>query len=323
MVKEKILKKIEEYDRIIIFRHFHPDCDAVGASLGLREILRLSYPEKEVLAINHDFGDETAFLGDEDGDIDGALYSDALGILIDTATLERASNKKFSLCRELIKIDHHINVAPYGDISWVEPNFSSACEMIASFYQDFSDRLKINKAAATYLYCGMVTDSGRFRFNTVSGDTLRLAAMLLDLGVDTDKLFSDLYLTEYSALKFQSYVYKKMKTTESGVLYIYIDRKTQKKFGLSREEAGNAVMYMESVKNCLIWIAFIECDDGKTRARLRSRFVKINKLAEKYSGGGHACASGATVSGKKQAKELVRDADALLKDYKASNEGWQ
>ena len=136
---QKILEKIKEYQRIIIFRHKRPDGDATGSTKGMREILRLSFPEKEVLLINSDFSDYVAFLGEEDGDIADELYSTALGIVIDTATSDRISNPKYKLCRELIKIDHHIPVESYADIEWVEEHRSSASEMIGAFYLAFSD----------------------------------------------------------------------------------------------------------------------------------------------------------------------------------------
>ena len=318
----KVLDKIKEYEKIVIFRHKRPDGDAVGSTLGLREILRLSYPEKQIMVINNDRSDYTAFLGDEDSAHTDEFFADALGIIIDTATTERISNPQHALCRERIKIDHHINVQEYGEICWVESERSSACEMIAAFYDAFRDELKISREAATYIYTGMVTDSGRFRFRSVSGDTMRLAGMLLDEGIDTDVLYAQLYLKEFKELKFQAYVYKKMKTTKNGVAYIVIDRAMQKKFGLSDEQASAAVSHMDSIRGSLIWLAFIENRDKTTRVRLRSRFVTINALAEKYHGGGHACASGATVHSKRELKSLVADADALLGEYKQNNEGW-
>jgi phosphoesterase RecJ-like protein len=96
----------------------------------------------------------------------------------------------------------------------------------------------------------------------------------------------------------------------------------RKKFGISNEDASASVSYMDSIKGSLIWLAFIENDDGGIRVRLRSRFIEINKLAEKYGGGGHACACGATVHSKKEMKALIAEADAMLKEYKATNEGW-
>ena len=320
--KQNILDKIKEYQRIIIFRHKRPDGDAVGSTKGLREILRLTYPEKEIYLINNDFSDYVAFLGSEDEPRDDEFSKDALGIVIDTATTDRISNPQYSLCRELIKIDHHINNEPYGDLLWVEEERSSSSEMIADFYLTFSDELKINKDAATYIYTGMVTDSGRFRFRSVSGDTLRLAGMLLDMGVDLDTLHANLYMKEFHTLKFQAYVYDHLKITENGVVYLHVTREMQDMFSLTYEEASASVSYMESIKNSLIWLAFIDNEDGSTRVRLRSRFVTINSIAEKYHGGGHACASGATVYSEEEASSLIADADERLKEYKANNEGW-
>ena len=320
-IMQKILEKIKEYNKIIIFRHKRPDGDAVGSTKGLTEILRLTYPEKDIRLINSDYADYMAFLGDEDKDVDDAFYADALGIVIDTGTLDRISNKKHELCRELIKIDHHIDRNPYGDISWVEEERSSACEMIAHFYNTFRDELKINSEAATYIYTGMVTDSGRFRFSSVSGDTMRLAGVMLDVGIDTDTLFAHLYLKEFNSLKFQAYVYKKMKITENGVVYLHVTKKIKKKFNLTNEEASTAVGFMDSIKGSPIWLAFIDGDDA-IRVRLRSRFVKISDIAEKYRGGGHACAAGATVYNKKEMKALINEADAHLKAFKASGETW-
>ena len=136
-----ILDKIKEYDRIIIFRHKRPDGDAVGSTKGLREILRLTYPQKEICLLNTDYSDYVSFLGDEDEPRPDEFYASALGIVIDTATAERISNPKYALCREIIKIDHHIDIAPYGDLVWIEEERSSACEMIAAFYDTFRDEL--------------------------------------------------------------------------------------------------------------------------------------------------------------------------------------
>ena len=319
---QRIFDKICEYDKIVIFRHLRPDGDAVGSTMGLREILRLTYPEKDIRLVNCDFSDYVRFLGEEDPPLPDDYMQDALGIVLDTATAERISNPQYALCRELCKIDHHIDIKPYGDLTWIEDHRSSTCEMIVAFYDAFRDTLKINREAATYLYTGMVTDSGRFRFRSVSGDTMRLAAMLLDEGVDLDHLYAHLYMKDYHTLKFQSYAYEHMKMTENGVVYLYITRAAMEKFGLTFEEASASVSYMDSIKNSLIWLAFIETETKDIRVRLRSRFVTINKLAEKYHGGGHDCASGATVTSRREMRELIADADALLADYKANHEGW-
>ena len=320
-ILQQILDKIKQYDRIMLFRHARNDGDCVGATKGLKAILKLSFPEKQIYLIDEDRAEYLAFLGEDDAPVEDALYTDALGIVLDTGNTGRISNPKYELCRELIKIDHHINVNPYGDLSWVEEEASSACEMVAKFYFTFKDQLKIDREAATYLYTGMVTDSGRVRFSSTSGDTLRMAGMLLDLGIDTEVLYANLYLQDTETFKFKSYVYKNMKMTPAGVAYLYISRATMEKYGLSHEQAASAVSLLDSIKGSLIWMIFIE-HETEIRVRLRSRFVTVNQIAERYNGGGHACASGATVRNKRQAMALVAEADQTLAKYKAENEGW-
>lgn len=318
----QVLDTIKQYDKIIIFRHLRPDGDCVGSTKGLQRILKLSFPEKEIMLQNCDFSDYLAFLGGEPEIKDDEFYKDALGIVVDTATTNRISNQKYTLCKYLIKIDHHIPVEDYGSINWVEEERCSACELIAAFYDTMRDELTIDKEAATYLYAGMVTDSGRFRFRSVSGDSLRLAGMLLDQGIDTDTLYANLYMKEFNEFKFHGYVLNHIKITENGVAYLYIDNAMMEEHNLSFEQASACVSYMDSIKNSLIWAAFIDSPNGDIRVRLRSRFVTINDLAKCYEGGGHACAAGATVHNKEQMNELLAAADKLLGEYKAENEGW-
>ena len=242
---QEVLNKIKEYDRIIIFRHSRPDGDAIGSTKGFQRILKLSFPEKEVYLQNCDFSEYLAFLGPEDGEIDMELYKDALGIVLDTGNAKRISNQNFSLCREIIKLDHHIPLESYGTLEWVEEERSSTCEMVAAFYDAFKDELEIDKEAATYIYTGMVTDSGRFRFRDVSAETMRLAGIMLNYGIDTEWIFANLYIKEYDMFKFESFVYKKMKRTRNGVAYIHITDEIKEKFGLTMENASSAVSYMD------------------------------------------------------------------------------
>jgi phosphoesterase RecJ-like protein len=96
----------------------------------------------------------------------------------------------------------------------------------------------------------------------------------------------------------------------------------QEKFNLTNEQASASVSFMDSIRGSIIWIAFIDNPDGSIRVRLRSRFVPVNPLAEKYHGGGHECACGATVYSKEEMASFIADADALIKEYKENNEGW-
>lgn len=323
-IKLQILNKIKAHDRIMLFRHIRNDGDCVGATKGLKRIIELTWPEKEVHLIDADTSEYLRFMGPEDAEVPDEIYANALGIVLDTASENRISNKKYQLCKELIKIDHHIPLENYGCIHWVEDHRSSCCEMVVDFYLTFKEELQIDSLGATYLYTGMVTDSGRFKYEGVNGNTLRCAAALLDVGIDTETLYAHLYLDTYEALKFSAHVYEKMQQTANGVAYIFVDKEMQEQFNLTQEQAGTCVNDLDSIRGCLAWIAFIETGDEKQtiRVRLRSRFVHINGIAEKYRGGGHACASGATLYGREEISKLLADADAHVKEYKETHEGW-
>ncbi len=321
-IKNLILQKIESYNTIIISRHIRPDGDAVGSTKGLTKILRDTYPQKQIYLVDEDFSDYLSFCGGEDT-VPDDIYRNALQIVIDTGTKKRISNTNFKKAREIIKIDHHIEADPYGDINWVEDFRSSACEMIADFYVTHKNRLKISAEAATYIYMGMVTDSGRFQFEGVTGETMRLAGAMLDCGIDLEKLYANLYSEKFEAFRFKSYVYDNIRITENGVAYIYLDQATQERFGLSFEEASSVVGELSGIRGSLIWVAFIyNSKKENIRVRLRSRFLGINDLAIKYHGGGHNMAAGATAYSEEEMYRLIRDADTLLGEYKATHEGW-
>ena len=154
-LKQQILNKIKEYNTIILFRHVRPDGDCMGATKGFKEILEQSFPGKKIYLPATDAAAYLDFMGSEDEPIEDSVYADALGIVLDTASEARISNKNYSLCKEVIKIDHHIPLESYGAINWVEEERSSCCEMVVDFYETFKDQLVLNQVAATHLYTGM------------------------------------------------------------------------------------------------------------------------------------------------------------------------
>lgn len=318
-IMTSIFNKIIEYNRIIISRHTRPDGDCVGATFGLREILKDSFPEKEIYLINGDYAQYLKFLGEEDNQINEEEYKDSLVIVIDTSIKKRCSNPLIDKGKEIIKIDHHIETDPFGDICWVEEEKSSACELIVEFYDLFKDKLICSKKAAEYLFTGIVTDSGRFKFSSVDGTTFRNAAVLLDKGIDIEKIYSHLYLKNKSEFIFQQKMSRKVCFTPANVAYIIISKKMQKRFHLTSEEASAQISLLESIKGSFIWAAFIEFDKNEYRVRLRSRYVAINGVAEKHNGGGHERASGASAKGKKEIYQILDELDVVCNEYREKN----
>ncbi len=313
-IKSKIMQKIEAYDTIIIHRHYRVDGDALGSSLGLREILRTSFPSKQIYSVGGEVPSYLNFLGKEDEIID-TVYENALVIVLDTATTDRIQDQRFNLGKEIIKIDHHIVVEDYGLINYVRENMPATALVIYDWYKTFENKLKINDKAALSLYTAIITDTGRFRYRSVDSLTLNYAAEILDVGVDTDKLYANLYTKDASALKLQGYLFENFEISPAGVAHIYISEKTVKKYDATIDEASNLVNYLDSIKGSLIWILFLEMPN-EIRVRLRSRFVGVVDIASNYRGGGHEYAAGATVYTKDEIKKVVKEADEKLKAFK-------
>ena len=321
-VMQTIFDRIAAADSIMLFRHIRVDGDCVGATKGLQELIRQTWPQKTVLLVDDEQSDYLAFLGPDDAPVADDVYAHSLGIVIDVGNHERISNPKYSLCREIIKIDHHIERDPYGDINWVEDWRSSACEMIAAFYEAFRERLILSKRAAECIFAGMVTDSGRFMYEGVSGETMRLAGLMLEGGVDTETLYAHLYLRTFDELKFKAWIYESMQLTPNGVAWIYVTQDIKQRYGLTFETACASISSLSDIKGVLCWLAFIDTPGGEIRVRLRSRFAAINPIAEKYHGGGHACASGATVYSPEEMNALICDADEHIRAYKSTHTNW-
>lgn len=321
-VLNRIFEEIEKSPSIMLFRHRRIDGDCVGATKGMKALIKCTWPEKDVYIIDNEKSEFLAFMGPDDEEVPDEVYKNSLGIVIDVGNADRISNQKFRLCSPLIKIDHHIDREAYGDINWVEEERSSACEMIAYFYSVFQDKLKINSEAATHIYTGMLTDSGRFQYDGVTGDTMRLAGLMLDQGIDMETLNAHLYMRDFDQLKFKAFIYENMCLTPAGVAYIHITKEMQEHFRLNFESASSAISSLSDIKGVLCWLAFIDAEGGEIRVRLRSRFAHINAIAEKYHGGGHACASGATVYSPEEMHQLIEDADRHIAEYKAAHDGW-
>ena len=317
-IKKAILDKIKEYNTIIIHRHIRPDGDAVGTSQGLKALLKNSFPEKHIYVASNDKSEYLSFLPQDDK-VDKELYNEALVIVVDTGDEGRISNQNYKLGKEIIKIDHHDTSADFGVINYCDPTSASCANIIVNFAQTFRYELKLNKDSATCLFVGIVTDSGRFRYASADSRCFKDVSKLLEYDIDTQNIYTKLYVEEENKFNLKKYVYSKYKLTKNGVAYIYFKDNFGKKHGnLSKEDISSAINLLDSIKGSMIWILFNEGKDA-TRVRLRSRYINITDLASKYNGGGHENACGSTVYNKRQVKNLLQDADNLLKEFKDNN----
>ena len=307
---EAVLDCIKEYDTIIIHRHSRPDGDAMGSQIGMKNIILENFPEKTVYTV----GDSTKFFGflpDSTMDqIPDSAFEGALCLLLDFAAPHLASDDRYKLAAKTARIDHHIYCETFTDVEVVDSSFESCCGMVTAFAAESG--LKINETAGVALYTGMLTDSGRFRYDSVSPRTFRLAAELVGTGFDTNELYRNLYSDEFDSKLLKAKFTLKVKFTENKVAYIYTTREEVKELGADEFSISRGMVgTMADVKGVDIWVNFTESEEG-VLCELRSSRFNINPIAVKYGGGGHAKASGATVPDRETAMAMLSDLDDMM-----------
>ncbi|MFK9091193.1 DHH family phosphoesterase [Bacillus salipaludis] len=290
---EQILATIEHYETIIVHRHVRPDPDAYGSQGGLVAILQESYPEKKIYAVGQE--EPTLNYMRRLDVIEDEVYKGALVIVCDTANAERICDRRYPLGDKLIKIDHHPNEDPYGDLLWVDTTASSCSEMIYEFYlKGKASGLKMNDEAARLLFAGIVGDTGRFLFPSSTDKTFAYAGELIHYNFSRTELFDRMYELEPNIIKLKGYVLQNFELQANGVASVMLTKDLLKEYSARPVEASLLVGILGDVKGIIAWVFFIEEED-QIRVRLRSKGPVINGVARKFNGGGHPLASGASI----------------------------
>ena len=311
MFKE-LLELIKRYDKIIIHRHKNPDGDALGAQIGLKNILKDSFPKKKIYAVG-DMTPRYAFMASEPMDeIDDSLYNGALAIILDTSARTLISDERYTMAAATARVDHHIFVEKIADTEVVDTSFESCAGLIAAFAMESA--LTVSKVAAKALYTGMITDSGRFRYDSTSAKTFRVASFLMEREFDTTDIFRNLYADELSHVQLRARFTLKIQTTPHRTAYIYTTLDEAKSYGVDLFTISRGMVnVMSEIKGIDTWVNFTESDDG-VMCEIRSNKYNINPIAVKYGGGGHQKASGATLRDKDEAMRLLDDLNSLTEE---------
>ncbi len=306
---EAIHKLILQYPRIIIHRHKTPDGDALGSQMGLKLLLAENYPDKEIFAVG-DMSPRYAFMEISPLDeINDSTYEGALAIVLDCGAAALISDERYTMAAATARIDHHVFAEKITDEEVINTSFESCCGMIAAMAMESG--WKLSSDAAKSLYTGMVTDSGRFRYDSTTSRTLRLASFLMEQSFDTNDIYRNLYSEDLNFIKLRAKYVLKIQTTEQGVAYIYTPREEAESYGvddftLSRVMVG----VMGDLRGIHSWVNFTESQNG-VLCEIRSNSYNINPIATKYGGGGHQKASGATLKNKDEAMALLNDLNSL------------
>ena len=307
---QQVLQAIRDYDRIILHRHSRPDGDAMGSQIGLAQVIRENFPHKQVYMV----GDAPGFFGFMEGaemdQVPDSAYANALAIILDCDSRSLISDDRYALAAKTVRLDHHIFCEKIADIEVVDTSFESCCGLVTEFVSQCG--LKLNPLAAKSLYTGMVTDSGRFRYDGTTARTFRLASFLMEQDFDTNALFRDLYADDSSSKLLKAKFILKIQFSVKKVAYIYTTAEELKELGVDTFTVSRGMTNtMADIKGVDIWANFTETDKG-VLCELRSSKYNINPIAVKYGGGGHAKACGATVPDRETAMKILADLDAMM-----------
>ena len=306
---QEVYNLINEYDVIIIHRHSRPDGDALGSQIGLKEAIKETFKNKEVYVV----GDETSrysFIGEMDK-IDDSKYEDALVFLLDSSDSTLLSDERYKKAKKKVKIDHHIFKEEYADLEIIDNSFESCCGIIADII--FETNMKLNEKGAKALYTGLITDSGRFRYDSTTSKTFMIASKLMEYNFDLNSIYNNLYIEDMNIVKLRALFTLKFKVTEQNVAYIKTTKEEVKEmnadiFSISR----GMVNTMSGIRGIDIWANFTEDEDNGIIVEMRSSKYDINWVATKYGGGGHPKACGCTVKNFEEVDRILNDLNNIV-----------
>ena len=313
-IYKRIYEKIKEANIIVLARHVGPDPDALGSSLGLKQIILDNFPNKTVYSIGNPTS-KFSYLGHLDKLPDNLNNKDVLLIVTDTPDRKRVDGVDPKNFPNSIKIDHHPFIEKTCALEWIDSASSSASQMILELV--FNTNLSLSKQAALKLFAGVVADTGRFMFSYSSFKTFYLVSkMLKETNIDITKVYNDLYLRDYKEIKFQGYMSQNFTLTQNKVGYIVIKDETLKEYGVDAATPGNMINNFNYINEMLVWVSATEDKElGSYRISIRSRGPIINKVAENHGGGGHIYASGTRLKSEEDINNLIKDLDIVSEEY--------
>lgn len=309
---KQIVKKIKEYDEIVIARHIGPDPDAIASTIALRDLINLNFPNKKVYAVGSSVS-RFKYFGSLDK-VDENTLTNALLIICDVPKFDRVDSANKDKYNYTIKIDHHPCDEIVSDLELVDETSSSTCQLITELV--YSTKLKIDKSIAEKLFMGIVSDSDRFLLSYTTPKTLLLSSKLLnDYNFELMPLYNNLYERPISERKFESYIINNMTITENGFGYIKITDEIINEFKVDAGTASNMVNDLNFIKELKVW-AFSSYDEklGLFKINIRSRGIVINEIASNFHGGGHKFASGARIKTEEEVNELFKALDEACKE---------
>lgn len=309
---QQILEDIKKYNNIVITRHTGPDPDALCSQFALRKIIKLNFPNKEVLAVGM-ASSKFKYLPrlDSPKNINGGLL-----IVLDTPDKKRVDIKSIEEFDKSIKIDHHPFYEKICDYEYIDDKASSVCEIVLDFAYTYD--LIMDEEVASLLFMGIVSDTNRFLYSTTAKTHALIAKLLYDYDIDTKELYNNVFLRPLKEIKLQGYIEQNLTITENGLAYIVLTDEIIKDLGVDVASAGNLINNFNNIEGVYVWVMISEdVKNNMFKFNVRSRGPVINSIAEHYNGGGHKYAAGCRVFKEEDIQTVIKELDEVCMDYKS------
>lgn len=301
------IELVEKSNNIVLAGHISPDGDAISSCFALCSALRKM--NKNPIVLLEDYGNSYEYIKN-----DNMIYREDynnikdvdLFISLDCGDIKRLGFAKeiFEKAKYIVNIDHHISNDNFGKLNIVNPKASSTSEIM---FEIINHMGKLDLNIATYIYTGIVFDTGGFKHNCTTNRTHQIAGELISLGVDSVKIHSNvltLHSLESSKLLARSIqnIY-----IENDIIVSTLSNDEIVSLGCSHKNTGNIVQYLLDTKGINVSVFIYEKEDGSIKVSFRSKTIDVNKIASYFGGGGHILAAGATLKDMtiQQAKEVV------------------
>jgi len=314
---QKALELINKNKNFLIVSHKNPDGDALGSEIALA--MALMKLKKNVHIYNQDPPPErySKFPKASLIQTEKKNFKEDVTIFVDCAEANRIGKIKENIdfSKPSINIDHHIGNTKFGTVNIIKPDYSSTAEII---YQFIKNEVPMDKEIATYLYIGILTDTGAFRYPNTTSHSLRVASELVAYGVMASRVSEFIWFTDPEArIKLLGDVLRTMSLYDK-ISIMYVTKEMLEKHGAKEEDTEEFIDYGLSIKGIETAAIIKEREDGILKVSLRSKNnIPVQELAAKYGGGGHRTASGFTVEREIEPfkKELKKELEKLVEKY--------
>ncbi len=292
---------------IVITTHKSPDGDAIGSSLALYHYLKkkgkdvtVIVPDAFPVFLNWMTGsDSIVYYDTQTESADKIIENTDLIFSLDYNSLTRISGLRSPIENSnaiKIVIDHHQDPQEFATHYFVDTDSCSTCQLVYEFIEQLGDLDLIDKAIGECIYCGIMTDTGSFRFPSTTSQTHKIIAHLIDVGVENSKIHQEVYNNSSEhRLRLLGYALteKMVVLTAHNAAYIALSQEELKRFSFKKGDTEGLVNYPLSIEG-IKFAALITEKEDMISLSLRSKDdFYVNKIAnEHFSGGGHIYAAG-------------------------------